>query len=134
MDVYGSETRSRVMRSVKSEDTKPEMKVRRLLHRAGYRYRLHDKSLPGKPDLVFPSRRAVIFIHGCFWHQHPGCKNAERPASNLDYWNQKLDRNIERDALRLSALKSAGWHCLVLWECEVSQPDLLERLARFLDT
>src|SRR4051812_39007217 len=112
MDVFDAEKRSAVMRAVKSKDTAPEMKVRRLLHRAGYRFRLHRDDLPGKPDLVFPSKRAVIFVHGCFWHQHPGCRQADRPSSNNPYWNKKLNRNIERDRAHTAALCTQGWKVL----------------------
>jgi DNA mismatch endonuclease (patch repair protein) len=133
MDVFTPHKRSEIMRAVKSEDTKPEMLVRRLLHRAGYRYRLHDKKLPGTPDLTFAGRRAVIFVHGCFWHQHPGCAHAARPTSNGDFWRQKLDRNVARDAKNLAALETDGWRVLTLWECELKRPDLLERIRAFLD-
>lgn len=92
------EQRSRTMRAVRSRDTGPEMIVRRFLHAAGLRFRLHDRRLPGVPDLVFPSRRVVLFVHGCFWHQHPGCPAAARPKSRPDYWNRKLDMNVTRDA------------------------------------
>jgi|ERR1043166_131249 DNA mismatch endonuclease (patch repair protein) len=132
MDVFDAEQRSAVMRAVKSKGTKPEIKVRRLLHKAGYRYRLHRKDLPGNPDLVFPSRRAVIFVHGCFWHQHPGCPHAARPSSNSAYWTKKLDRNVERDKRNMAALADAGWRALVLWECELNRPDLLTAVERFL--
>jgi DNA mismatch endonuclease (patch repair protein) len=125
MDVFNAEKRSAVMRAVKSKDTTPEMKVRRLLHRAGYRFRLHRNDLPGKPDLVFLSKRAVILVHGCFWHQHPGCRHADRPSSNNPYWNKKLNRNAERDKANVSALEEKGWRALVLWECEIRGSDLL---------
>lgn len=125
MDVYDAEKRSAVMRAVKSKDTTPEIKVRHILHRAGYRYRLHRNDLPGKPDIVFPSRRTAIFIHGCFWHQHPECHHAARPASNSDYWNRKLNRNIERDKKHIAELEKAGWKVLTLWECEIKERDIL---------
>jgi DNA mismatch endonuclease (patch repair protein) len=132
MDVYDAATRSSVMRAVKARNTKPEMKVRQLLHRAGYRYRLHRKDLPGRPDIVFPSKRAVIFVHGCFWHQHPGCPRADRPSSNNDYWTKKLDRNVERDKVNIAELKREGWKSLILWECEIKDADVLGRVTRFL--
>jgi DNA mismatch endonuclease (patch repair protein) len=106
------------MRRIRSKDTGPEMAVRRLVHRLGYRYRLHRKDIPGKPDLVFPGRRKVIFIHGCFWHQHPGCREGRLPKSNLAYWLPKLKRNTERDEAALAQLAASGWDVLVLWECE----------------
>nr|WP_232467831.1 very short patch repair endonuclease [Bordetella genomosp. 9] len=95
------------------------MAVRRLAHSLGYRYRLHHKKIPGKPDLVFPCRRKVIFIHGCFWHQHPGCKEGRPPRSNAAYWLPKLERNMERDRSALAQLMDAGWDVLVMWECEI---------------
>lgn len=116
------------MRAVKSKNTGPEMIVRRFLHAAGLRYRLHDSRLPGKPDLVFPSRRVALFVHGCFWHQHPNCPAAARPKSSSDYWTRKLDGNVARDALHQSALKAAGWTVLVIWECETRDPQALNAL------
>ena len=126
------EVRSRTMRAVKGKDTQPELTVRQLLHRAGYRYRLHVKDLPGKPDLVFPSRRKVIFVHGCWWHGHD-CDRGARPAkTNVDYWSAKIARNIARDAKHLCALHDAGWRELTVWECELKSRNLLTRLKRFL--
>jgi DNA mismatch endonuclease (patch repair protein) len=107
------------MRAIRSKDMKPEMAVRRLIHRMGYRYRLHRHNLPGRPDLVFPGPRKVIFVHGCFWHQHPRCKLAHAPQSNLEYWRPKLARTRKRDRENRAALKAAGWDVLVVWECEI---------------
>ena len=128
-----SELRSRTMRSVKAQDTTPEMKVRRLLHRMGYRYRLHRLDLPGKPDIVFPSRRKVIFVHGCFWHGH-SCKRGNRlPKTNAEYWNAKILRNVERHAIQLVELAKADWEALTLWECELSNDESIgQRLSAFL--
>jgi len=122
------------MRAVKSKDTKPEMAVRQLLHRAGLRYRLHRKDLSGNPDIVFPSKKAVIFIHGCFWHQHPACRYAERPASNSAYWIKKLNRNMERDLKNVATLENNGWKVLILWECEIKKRDVLDKVRRFLNS
>ncbi len=134
MDIYDGATRSATMRAVRSSDTGAEMTVRRMLHGAGYRYRLHVKTLPGKPDITFPSRRKVIFVHGCFWHQHTGCKNADRPASNCEYWNSKLDRNVLRDAENITALKSMGWDVHIVWECQIRDADsLMQELRQYLD-
>ncbi|WP_259397709.1 very short patch repair endonuclease, partial [Burkholderia cepacia] len=110
-------SRSDNMRRIRSKDTAPEMAVRRLTHGLGYRYRLHRKDIPGKPDLVFPARRKVIFIHGCFWHQHPGCREGRPPKSNAAYWLPKLERNQQRDKAALEKLAALGWNALVIWEC-----------------
>ena len=125
--------RSETMRRVKSRDTGAEMIVRRLLHSQGYRYRLHRADLPGKPDVVFPGRKKVIFVHGCFWHQHHGCRRADRPSSNTDYWNAKLSRNKQRDVETLAKLTRLGWSALVLWECQLKDEEiLLKTLTDFL--
>jgi DNA mismatch endonuclease (patch repair protein) len=128
------EQRSRIMRAVKSADTRPEMKVRRLLHAMGYRYRLHRKDLPCKPDIVFPARRKVIFIHGCFWHGHDCKRGARLPKSNREYWRKKIARNMERDRRCLSDLAKEGWKCLVLWECGLSEDEKIRQcLTDFLN-
>lgn len=122
------------MAAIRSKDMKPEMVVRRITHGMGYRYRLHRKDLPGKPDLVFGPRKKVIFVHGCFWHQHsdPDCKIARLPKSNQDYWLPKLEKNQRRDAEHLEALQGAGWSVLTIWECETKDKDALkERLSEF---
>jgi len=128
------EDRSKVMRAVKDRDTGLEMIVRRLTHGMGYRYRLHRKDLPGKPDLVFRSRRKVIFAHGCFWHQHNCPRGARAPKSSRDYWLPKLKRNKERDLEHLRQLTKLGWDALVIWECEAKNRDFLKaRIRNFLD-
>ncbi|MDE0332847.1 MAG: very short patch repair endonuclease [Nitrospinae bacterium] len=127
------EDRSRTMRAVKGHDTGPEMIVRRLAHGMGYRYRLHRKDLPGKPDLVFPAKRKVIFVHGCFWHQHACPRGARSPKSSRDYWIPKLKRNKERDVQNQRLLREMGWDVLVIWECEMKDRDALkERISAFL--
>ncbi|RWC38440.1 MAG: DNA mismatch endonuclease Vsr [Mesorhizobium sp.] len=125
--------RSRQMSLVRSTGTKPELAVRRLAHALGYRFRLHRKDLPGKPDLVFSRRQAVIFVHGCFWHGH-GCKRGARmPTKNREYWSAKIARNVERDAASVAAIEADGWRVLVIWECEMKDADrLARRLADFL--
>ena len=124
--------RSRVMSRIRGKDTAPEMLVRSLIHRMGFRYRLHRTDLPGTPDLVFPRHRKVIFVHGCFWHQHD-CARAKRPSTNERFWNSKLDANVERDKRNLDALEHAHWDVLVVWECETKELELLsERLDEFL--
>ena len=107
------------MRAVKSQDTKPELKLRKALHALGFRYRLNVKTLPGKPDLVFPKHRAVIFVHGCFWHGHDCKRGARVPKTNTDYWLAKITRNKERDLTNTAALKKLGWRVITLWECEL---------------
>ena len=135
MDKIAPERRSANMANIRSKDTKPEIAVRRVVHGLGYRYRLHGKHLPGKPDLVFGPRKKVIFVHGCFWHQHAKCVDGRTPRSNSGYWGAKLKRNEERDAEQVHELRRQGWKVLTIWECETSDPDRLERtLKRFLDT
>jgi DNA mismatch endonuclease (patch repair protein) len=107
------------MRAVAQKNTGPELKVRRRLHALGYRFRLHRRDLPGTPDIVLPRYKAVILVHGCFWHQHPGCRRAARPQTRQGYWLPKLDRNVARDAAALAALETLGWRVLVVWECEL---------------
>ncbi len=125
--------RSTNMRAIRSKDMLPELSVRSLVHNLGYRFRLHRKDLPGKPDLVFASRRKVIFVHGCFWHSH-SCKIAHVPKSNVSYWVPKLKRNRVRDRKNVKALRAGGWACFVVWECETRNEGLLrKRLAGFLD-
>lgn len=122
------------MRAVRSKDTKPELLVRRLAHAMGYRFRLHRKDLPGSPDLVFPGRRSVIFVHGCFWHGHDCRRGARQPKDNADYWRAKVARNMARDARVLNELGEAGWRSMILWECELRDRDELgTRIRRFLD-
>ena len=134
-DTLTKAERSERMRRVRNRDTGPEMIVRRLVHRQGYRYRLHRKDLPGKPDLVFPGRRKVIFVHGCFWHRHndPGCKLARLPKSRMDFWLPKLEGNRERDIRNIRELEATGWQVLVVWECEIVDIVGLEnKITRFL--
>ena len=120
------------MKAVRRKDTAPEMIVRHLLHAAGYRYRLHVKKLPGSPDIVFPSRRKAIFVHGCFWHGHD-CRAGRRPQSRQDYWIPKIERNQARDAAAVDALSRSGWSSLTVWECEAANHgSLLARLGDFL--
>jgi len=118
-DMFDPKKRSEIMAKVHSAGTTPELRVRRLLHGMGYRYRLQRKDLPGKPDIVLPKYKTVIFVHGCFWHGCPTCKHARiRPKANAEYWEQKLNRNMERDKSNTAALKQMGWRVMVIWECE----------------
>lgn len=128
--------RSAQMALVRGRDTKPEMRVRKALHAGGLRYRLHDRSLPGSPDLVFPGRRLALFVHGCFWHQHPkpSCKLARMPKSRLEFWTPKLTGNVERDARKRAELESLGWTVKVIWECETCSPSILLALAVEIET
>ena len=121
------------MASVRSKNTGPEMKVRKLLHAHGYRYRIHRRDLPGTPDLAFPGRRKAIFVNGCFWHGH-GCRWGKLPKSKLDYWGPKIEANRRRDARKLAELEDYGWRALVLWQCELREPEgALNRLIGFLE-
>ncbi len=127
-DKAGS-SRSAQMALIRCKDTKPEMRVRQALHAAGLRYRLHDHRLPGTPDLVFPSRRVALFVHGCFWHRHPGCSAARLPKSRLDFWEPKLTGNAARDRKQHAALEALGWIVFVIWECETRNSVKLADLA-----
>lgn len=118
------------MRRVKGRDTGPELTVRRLLWDAGYRYRLHRKDLPGKPDIVLPGRRAAVFVHGCFWHGHDCARGARQPKANADYWKAKIARNVDRDARVQAELTDAGWRPLTVWECELKDSGALETRLR----
>lgn len=124
VDTLSKHERSKRMGLIQSRDTKPEMVVRRLIHRLGYRYRLHCSDLPGKPDLVFRSRSKVILVHGCFWHMHNGCRNCRMPKSNIDFWRRKLESNRKRDIRNKSALSRMGWNYLVVWECQIKRTAL----------
>ena len=130
MDRVSPERRSANMRAVRGRDTAPEMAVRRAVHGMGYRYRLHRRSLPGSPDLVFAKLKLALFVHGCFWHAHPGCPRASIPSSNTAFWSDKLARNQRRDDEVQQALRAAGWKVEVLWECEVQRPAYLHGRLR----
>ncbi len=126
------------MAAIRGKDTKPEMTVRKFLHRRGFRYRLHVKDLPGKPDIVIPKFRTVVFVHGCFWHRHKGCKNAVLPKTNPDFWEKKLKGNVKRDRKNLEALRNMGWRIVVVWECAMKGKNagetevILDRTAEWL--
>lgn len=122
-DVFSKEKRSEVMRAVKGKDTKPEVRLRKALFALGYRYRLNVKDLPGKPDIVFPKHRTVIFVHGCFWHGHNCKRGARTPKSNTEYWREKIARNKRRDKDNAAALKKLGWRVITVWECELKSLD-----------
>jgi len=131
MDRLSAAERSVLMSKVRSGDTAPELRVRQTAHRLGLRFRLHRRDLPGSPDLIFPKHKIAIFVHGCFWHSHPGCKRASVPKSRAEFWRNKLQRNVERDRTAIVALERNGWRVVVIWECETRNiEDLQNRLAR----
>lgn len=120
-DTLSPVRRSELMSRVRSKDTKPEMRVRRMVHAMGYRYRLHHGKLPGRPDMVFPKRRKIIFVHGCFWHRHEDCRRNRTPKSRREFWDAKLEKNRLRDLENQSKLREMGWDVLVVWECETEE-------------
>lgn len=133
MDSMSPDARRRTMQAVRSKNTTPEMRVRRRAHALGLRFRLHRKDLPGTPDLAFPGRRTVVFVHGCFWHGHEGCRRGSLPSSNVEFWNAKLTKNRKRDAAALEELAALRWRAIVVWECETRSCDLIDaRLAPLL--
>ncbi len=134
MDIVSKDRRSEIMSRVRSSDTLPEKHVRKMLHHLGYRFRLYRKDLPGTPDIVLPGYRAVIFVHGCFWHRHDGCRDASSPKTRRDFWNTKFAENVSRDRKKTAALRKLGWTVLVVWECELRDAKLLaRRLKTFLN-
>ena len=133
MDKLSPERRSANMARVRSANTGPEIRVRQLLHSAGYRFRLHRKDLPGAPDIVLPRYDSVIFVHGCFWHRHPGCKDASTPKSRTKFWNAKFEENVSRDKRNVAALQELGWHVFVVWGCELDdEMSLLRSISSWL--
>ncbi|MGH6918389.1 MAG: very short patch repair endonuclease [Geminicoccaceae bacterium] len=128
--VIDAETRHRVMASIRKRDTRPEIAVRRALHAQGLRFRLHRNDLPGTPDVVLPGRRLAVFVHGCFWHQHPGCKWSRMPSGNTSYWGPKLARNVARDAKARQQLEALGWNVLVVWECDAQDVNRLRHIVQ----
>jgi DNA mismatch endonuclease, patch repair protein len=119
VDIVDRMTRSKMMSGIRAKNTKPELLVRKYLHGRGLRFRLHVKELPGRPDLVFPKYKAVVFVHGCFWHRHAGCKYATTPSSRENFWTNKLSENVARDSYQIAALGGLGWRVFVVWECEL---------------
>ena len=128
-DIINKEQRSWNMSRIRAKDTKPELAVRSLLHRMGYRFRLHRRDLPGRPDIVLPKYRTVIFVHGCFWHQHSGCRFSNVPKSRQDYWTEKLEGNVRRDRRHQRSLRKQGWKVFIVWECQTKNPVKLQRLV-----
>ena len=135
MDVFSKEKRNQIMSHVSGKNTKPELVVRSLLHKMGYRFRLYRKDLPGKPDITLPKYKKVIFVHGCFWHGHTDCPRSKRPTTNKKFWREKLDKNRERDKASIDNLKELGWDVLVVWTCEVNNVfKLKSKLLSFLES
>jgi DNA mismatch endonuclease, patch repair protein len=133
-DVFSQEKRSEVMSRIKSKDTIPEKKVRSMLHKMGYTFRLHRKDLPGTPDIVLPRYKVAIFVHGCFWHRHKGCKFAYQPKSRANFWQTKLECNVERDRRTEEELIELGWQIVIIWECELANDcRLKKRIAALLE-
>ena len=132
-DIVDRDKRSEIMSRIRNRDTTPEMIVRRMAHRLGFRFRLHRKDLPGSPDIVFPRHRAVIMVHGCFWHRHSGCKHASSPQTRVRFWEEKFKGNVVRDRRNETALRELGWRVMVIWECETKDRDaVIKRIAGFL--
>ncbi len=133
MDSLTKEKRSWNMSRIKGKNTQPELIVRSYLHKHGYRFRLHRKDLPGKPDIVLPKYRTIILVHGCFWHRHPECKYAYMPKSRIEFWREKFEGNIKRDEIRVKQLQELGWEVIIIWECETrNQSDIERALSEFL--
>ena len=134
MDTVSKKKRSEIMSRIRGKNTKPELIVRKYLSSKGYRYKLHDKNLPGRPDLVLKKHQTAVFVNGCFWHQHPGCKKATSPKSNNVYWDAKLAKNVDRDKKNIETIENEGWRCLILWECETKDQEALqEKIKIFMD-
>lgn len=128
-DIVDRATRSRMMSGIRGKNTKPELLVRRFLHRAGLRFRLHSRGLPGRPDIVLPRFRTVVFVHGCFWHRHRGCRYCYTPTSNRQFWLEKFERNVARDRANHAALTRLGWRVILVWECETANEKRLARVV-----
>lgn len=133
-DMFTPQKRSEIMSHIKSKNTKSELMVRKYLYKSGFRFRLHDSNLPGKPDIVLPKYKCVVFVHGCFWHAHEGCKYCRKPKSNVEYWIPKIQRNVARDRREVQALKDMGWNVNIVWECELKNnaEKRLNELAEFI--
>ncbi|MVN91460.1 very short patch repair endonuclease [Mucilaginibacter aquatilis] len=131
-DVHSPAVRSFNMSRIRGKNTRPEMLVRRFLFSQGFRYRLHDKKLPGKPDIVLPRYRTVIFVHGCFWHGHDGCRYFVVPKTRTEWWTEKINRNIDNDHKSVESLKQAGWHVLNVWECDLKKDKIRDTLTRLV--
>ena len=135
-DIVDQQTRSRMMAGIKGKNTKPELALRRAMHARGFRYRLHSKKLHGRPDLILPKHRAVVFVHGCFWHRHEGCRYATTPSTRTEFWQAKFEANVARDSAVQGALLDAGWRVATIWECALRKPEQVtvaaDRLSKWL--
>jgi DNA mismatch endonuclease (patch repair protein) len=125
-DLVDKQTRSRMMAGIRGKDTKPELVLRRALHARGFRFRLHVKDVPGRPDLVFSKYRAVVFVHGCFWHRHEGCRLATVPSTRPEFWQEKFESNVARDSSVVETLLNSGWRVATVWECALRKPDAIQ--------
>lgn len=133
-DIVDKQTRSRMMAGIRGKDTKPELALRRALHARGFRFRLHAKNVPGRPDIVFPKYRAVVFVHGCFWHRHEGCRYTTTPSTHPDFWLAKFNANVNRDSAVRTTLLKDGWRVATVWECALRKPDQAVASAELLST
>ncbi|WP_170429181.1 very short patch repair endonuclease [Ruegeria arenilitoris] len=134
-DIVDSQTRSRMMSNIRSRNTKPEVSLRQALHREGFRFRVNALGLPGSPDIVLPKWQTVVFVHGCFWHQHPGCSKATKPSTNVEFWTKKFEANSRRDAKVLGQLHGLGWRTAIVWECAVKPhfgEELIQQVGEFI--
>jgi DNA mismatch endonuclease, patch repair protein len=133
-DIVDKQTRSRMMAGIKGKDTKPELVLRRALHAPGFRYRLHSKNVPGRPDLVFPKHHAAVFVHGCFWHRHPRCRYTTTPSTHPEFWQAKFKANVARDSAVQDQLLQADWRVATVWECALRRPEQTDAVAELLTT
>ncbi|WP_159806754.1 very short patch repair endonuclease [Litoreibacter roseus] len=131
-DIVDKQTRSRMMAGIKGKDTKPELVLRRALHARGFRYRLHSKNVPGRPDLMFPKHHAIVFVHGCFWHRHKGCRYTSTPSTRPEFWKAKFDANVARDRDVQDKLLDSGWRVATVWECTLRTPEKINETTDLL--
>lgn len=134
MDIFSKSKRSEIMSKISGKETKPEISVRKYLFSKGFRYRKNVKDLPGKPDIVLPKYKTIIFIHGCFWHGHEGCKKSNLPTTNTEFWNEKIGKNIERDRFNINNLNNKGWKVIIVWQCELKNADVMDKRLMKLTT
>lgn len=133
-DIFSKNKRSKIMSKISSKNTKPEIILRKALFEKGYRYRINYKKLPGSPDIVLPKYKTVIFVHGCFWHAHPNCKDAHLPKTNIEFWRNKINSNIERDKRTTQQLMSLGWNIIIVWECEIKKKNMASLISGIISS